>query len=163
MLSYCQLDPSEQTSVKFNQNTKLFIHKNISENIVCETAAILSGGDELRVKLQRAITPPWQYLMQLPYGQSLLSCWCWWVVWGCRVVWGRDCWWPGVTDNRAHFPAHLHLPLNPRVTVILRFDDLKLSWGTVGESLMCTVSAILKGFCCVIVMHEKLKFCQWKT
>ena len=28
-----------------NQNTKLFIHKNASENIVHEMAAILSGGD----------------------------------------------------------------------------------------------------------------------
>ena len=28
-----------------NQNTKLFIHENASENIVCEKAAILSGGD----------------------------------------------------------------------------------------------------------------------
>ena len=27
-----------------NQNTKLFIHQNASENIVCETAAILSSG-----------------------------------------------------------------------------------------------------------------------
>ena len=31
----------------FNQNTKLFINENASENIVCEMAAILSGGDEL--------------------------------------------------------------------------------------------------------------------
>ena len=28
----------------FNQNTNLFIHKNIAENIVCEMAAILSMG-----------------------------------------------------------------------------------------------------------------------
>ena len=27
-----------------NQNTKLFIHENASENIVCEMAAILSTG-----------------------------------------------------------------------------------------------------------------------
>ena len=31
----------------FNQNTKTFIQENASENIVCEMAAILSGGDEL--------------------------------------------------------------------------------------------------------------------
>ena len=31
----------------FHQNTKLFIHKNASENIVCEMAAIVSRGDEL--------------------------------------------------------------------------------------------------------------------
>ena len=29
------------------QNTKLFIHENVSENIICEMAAILSRGDEL--------------------------------------------------------------------------------------------------------------------
>ena len=28
----------------FNQNTKLFIHGNASENIVCKMAAILSRG-----------------------------------------------------------------------------------------------------------------------
>ena len=28
----------------FNQNTKLFIHENASENIACEMAAILSRG-----------------------------------------------------------------------------------------------------------------------
>ena len=28
----------------FNQNIKLFIHENASENIVCEMAAILSRG-----------------------------------------------------------------------------------------------------------------------
>ena len=33
----------------FNQNTKLFIHENTSENIVCQMAAILSRGDESRV------------------------------------------------------------------------------------------------------------------
>ena len=31
----------------FNQNTKLFIHKNASEKMVCEMAAIYPGGDEL--------------------------------------------------------------------------------------------------------------------
>ena len=31
----------------FNQNTKLFIHENASENVVFEKAAILSRGDEL--------------------------------------------------------------------------------------------------------------------
>ena len=41
MLGYCQLDSQEQTSVKFYQNTKLFIHKKAYENIVCEMAAIL--------------------------------------------------------------------------------------------------------------------------
>ena len=44
MLDYCLLDSKEQTSVKFNQNTKIFIHENAPEDIVCEMAAILSRG-----------------------------------------------------------------------------------------------------------------------
>ena len=31
----------------FDQNTTLFIHENVSENIVCEMAAMFSRGDEL--------------------------------------------------------------------------------------------------------------------
>ena len=38
MLGYCQF------GAVLNQNIKLFIHKNVSENIVCEMAAILSRG-----------------------------------------------------------------------------------------------------------------------
>ena len=48
ILSYCQLRPQKQTSVKFNQNIKLAIHENASENVVCELAVILPGEDELR-------------------------------------------------------------------------------------------------------------------
>ena len=48
MLDYCRLGPKEQTSVKFIQNIKLFIHENASENIVCEMAAVLSSGDEFK-------------------------------------------------------------------------------------------------------------------
>ena len=31
----------------FNQNTKLFIHENATDNIACHEVAILSRGDEL--------------------------------------------------------------------------------------------------------------------
>ena len=31
MPGYYQLDPKEQTSVKFNQSTKRFIHENVSQ------------------------------------------------------------------------------------------------------------------------------------
>ena len=55
MLGYCRLDPYEQTSVKFHQTTKLFIHKNACENIVCEMASILSRGDELNERLNLRI------------------------------------------------------------------------------------------------------------
>ena len=47
MLTYCQLGPWEQTSGNSNRNTKLFIHENAFETVVCEMAAILSGGGEL--------------------------------------------------------------------------------------------------------------------
>ena len=43
MLTYCQLDTKEQT---LNQNTRLFIHENALENVVCKMVAILSKGDE---------------------------------------------------------------------------------------------------------------------
>ena len=49
MLSYCQLDPKEQTSLIFNRNTNLFINQNASENIVCEMATILSRGRWVKV------------------------------------------------------------------------------------------------------------------
>ena len=39
ILAYCQFDPREQTSVKFQLK---YIHENASEYIVCEKAAILS-------------------------------------------------------------------------------------------------------------------------
>ena len=44
MLGYCQLDPLEQTSVKFQSKYKIFTHGNASENIVCEMAAIYPKG-----------------------------------------------------------------------------------------------------------------------
>ena len=47
MLTYCELDPWEGTSVKFEWNTKLFIEEDAFENAVCEMATILSRGDEL--------------------------------------------------------------------------------------------------------------------
>ena len=42
----------------FNQNTKLFIHKNATENILCETAAILSGEHESAVEAIN-FSPAW--------------------------------------------------------------------------------------------------------
>ena len=36
---------------QFNQNTKLFIHENASEIMVCEIVAILSAIDELRRRM----------------------------------------------------------------------------------------------------------------
>ena len=47
MLSYCQLDPWEQTSVKFESKYKIFIHENSLENVVCQMAVILFEGNEL--------------------------------------------------------------------------------------------------------------------
>ena len=39
------------TNFSENQNTKVFIHRNASENIVCETAAILSRGRWVNVSI----------------------------------------------------------------------------------------------------------------
>ena len=36
MLAYCQLDPQEQTSVKFQPKYKILIDENAFENIVCQ-------------------------------------------------------------------------------------------------------------------------------
>ena len=46
MLEYCHLNGTIRNTLQwnFNHNTKLVIHKNASENIVCEMAAILSRG-----------------------------------------------------------------------------------------------------------------------
>ena len=37
---------------KFHRNTKLLIHQNASENIICEMAAILSRGRWIKIPLQ---------------------------------------------------------------------------------------------------------------
>ena len=42
MLPYCQLDPREHISLKFVWNSKVFIKGNAVQNVVYETAAILS-------------------------------------------------------------------------------------------------------------------------
>ena len=42
MMTYCQLDSKEQTSVNFQSNTTIFIQENAFENAVHEMAAILS-------------------------------------------------------------------------------------------------------------------------
>ena len=41
MLGYCQLNKLQWN---FNQNTRLFVQENASENIICEMVAILSRG-----------------------------------------------------------------------------------------------------------------------
>ena len=54
---YCDLinwTSVNKLSWKFNHNTKLFIHENASENIVCEMAASCPGGDELLGSALRA-------------------------------------------------------------------------------------------------------------
>ena len=50
MLCYWQLDPSEQTSVRFQLKYKTFIHENASENIVYEIAANLPMEEELNLR-----------------------------------------------------------------------------------------------------------------
>ena len=41
----------------FNHNTKIFIHENASENIICEMAAILPRGDEIIINIYVWISP----------------------------------------------------------------------------------------------------------
>ena len=47
MVDYCQLGTYKQTSVKFHQNTELFINKNASESIISEKAAISSRDSKI--------------------------------------------------------------------------------------------------------------------
>ena len=47
VLGCCQVDPYEQTSVKFESKHKIFIDKNVFENVICEMVAILSRENEL--------------------------------------------------------------------------------------------------------------------
>ena len=58
----------------FNQNTKLFIHENASENIACEMAAILSRG--------RWVNIPWQK----PERIYMLRFWKWLTFWTQHFV-----------------------------------------------------------------------------
>ena len=48
MMDYGQQDAKDQFQLKFNQNinqnTKIIIHENVSENVVCAMATILSRG-----------------------------------------------------------------------------------------------------------------------
>ena len=51
----------------FGTNTNFSIDKNAHDNIVCEMAAILSGGDELKVKSVKAPSFP-VVLWMMPSG-----------------------------------------------------------------------------------------------
>ena len=45
MLGYCQLDPWEQTSVKFESKYKTFVGENTIENVVCQNGShFVQGG-----------------------------------------------------------------------------------------------------------------------
>ena len=41
MLTYCQLDPQEQISMKFYRKNRFCIKKNAFENVMCKMSAIL--------------------------------------------------------------------------------------------------------------------------
>ena len=83
ILSYCQLDPYEQTSMNFNQNATFFINENAYENIVCEMVAILSRGETSQHTYQAILQPTMtrsvssvNYAHGLPY-PSWLRHWQW--------------------------------------------------------------------------------------
>ena len=61
MLTYCQLEPCEQTCYNSNRNTKLFIQENAFGTVICELAAILSRGRWVNARTcrtRRVITVP---------------------------------------------------------------------------------------------------------
>ena len=47
ILGDCHLDSWDKIQWNFNPNSCIFIQENAFENVVCETAAICPGGDEL--------------------------------------------------------------------------------------------------------------------
>ena len=47
MLVYYQLDPQWQTSVKFDQNTKIFIQGNATENVFCKMVGIFFRSQDI--------------------------------------------------------------------------------------------------------------------
>ena len=57
MLGYSQMGLRNKRQWNFNQNTKLSIHENASENIVCEKAVIFVQGDELIVVSISGLSP----------------------------------------------------------------------------------------------------------
>ena len=56
----------------FSQNTKFFIHENASENIICETAAILSRGrwvNDIDISKDTQMDSEYKLLRQILYKQ----------------------------------------------------------------------------------------------
>ena len=45
LLTYCHLEPWEQTSVKLESKYKIFIYENVCENVVYGMAAMFARGD----------------------------------------------------------------------------------------------------------------------
>ena len=82
MLGYCQLALRNKLPYNFNQNRKFFIHENASENIICEKAAILYGGDELiglqlldrMIRYQFSITSNGFQRHKTEIGNYLITC-----------------------------------------------------------------------------------------
>ena len=79
----------------FNQNTKLFVHKNASENIVCGMAAILFRGRWVRPSIGHTYTMtaykshPWEQTCEWKFNQTTEIFWkCsqiarfTWPIWG---------------------------------------------------------------------------------
>ena len=58
ILTYCQLDPEEQTSVKIESKYKISTEENAFENVVCKMEAILSRADDL---IERLFFRVWRF------------------------------------------------------------------------------------------------------
>ena len=86
MPCYVNLGLRNKLQWNFNQNTKLFIHRNASENIVCEMVAILSRRKWIKLPREGRwqTTHAFWYPLQFPTSQLPVSeytfhdyCWAW--------------------------------------------------------------------------------------
>ena len=98
MLTYCQMDPKEQTSEKFESKYKTFPSWKPFEDVVCEMADILSRGRWVNniflVLLRQALgfLPCHPTFLKFSTANSILSCRAWLV----SLVWPMVGWWIGL-------------------------------------------------------------------
>ena len=71
MLCYCQLNLRNKFQLNLNQNTKLSIHKNASENIICEMGVILSRRRWVNSRSTNAISQDLVAILNIFFQSSL--------------------------------------------------------------------------------------------
>ena len=72
MLEYCLFGPWGTNLLIFNRNSYIFIQENVFKNVVCETAAILSRPQCVKVKSFLLIWRSGRFHQRVPYLQ--ISC-----------------------------------------------------------------------------------------